>query len=160
MAVTPASLPALVGASEHVAMGHNANAAAPLREGANDSARSLGGIGDRDVMNPIEVPRGLPAAERETVIQFDEESKFARIWSASPKVLRKLARLGLVPVRESRRRSGELWGKEFKVPLPDFRWQIRPRRQLSASEREARTQQLLQYRRKQDAGQQRPESEE
>ncbi len=74
-----------------------------------------------------EVPTGLTAAERETVIRWDEADKVVTIWSSSPVVLRKLARLGIAPVRESRRRDGTLHGREYRVPLADFRWGLKRR---------------------------------
>lgn len=85
----------------------------------------------------LELPKGLSRAEQETVVRWDEEEKLVTIWSASPVVMRKLHALGLVPHRESRRRTGELWGREFKVPLAHFRWRVRAPRQLSETERQA-----------------------
>lgn len=76
----------------------------------------------------IETPRGVSRAEQETVIQWDEEDRVVTIWSASPTVLRKLHRLGLVPTRESRHRSGTLHGQEFKLALARFRWGLKRRR--------------------------------
>jgi hypothetical protein len=76
----------------------------------------------------IETPRGISRAEQETVIQWDEDERVVRIWSASPAVLRKLHRLGLVPTRESRHRTGALHGQEFKLPLARFRWGLKRRR--------------------------------
>ena len=70
----------------------------------------------------------MTKAERKTVIQWDEESQTVIIWSASPVVLRKLARLGLTPTAESRSRSGELHGREYTLPLALFRWGLKARR--------------------------------
>ncbi len=70
----------------------------------------------------VELPKGLTAAERETVIRWDEEDKTVVLWSASPVVLRRLLKLGLKPVCESRRRTGELHGREYRMPLANFRW--------------------------------------
>jgi hypothetical protein len=79
-------------------------------------------------MNDLELPRGLCAAERETVIQFDDESKTVIIWSCQAPVLRKLHRLGLTPHRESRRRdTGAFHGREFRIPLAAFRWGLKRR---------------------------------
>jgi hypothetical protein len=67
----------------------------------------------------------MTKAERETVIRWDEESKTITVWSASPVVLRKLARLGLTPTRESRRRTGEMHGRQYTIPLALFRWGLK-----------------------------------
>jgi hypothetical protein len=75
-----------------------------------------------------EVPVGLRAGERETVIRWDDETKTVVIWSASPVVLRKLARMGLALHRESRKRTGELHGREYRVPLAQFRWGLKAKR--------------------------------
>ena len=84
----------------------------------------------------IEVPKGLTAAERETVIRWDEYDRGVTIWSASPAVLRKLAKLGLMPTSESRHRTGELHGREYRVPLAQLRWRLKAKRaELSEADR-------------------------
>jgi hypothetical protein len=70
----------------------------------------------------------MTKCEQETIIRWDEESRTVTVWSASRVVLRKLARLGLTPTRESRRRTGELHGREYRVPLTRFRWGLKSRR--------------------------------
>ena len=44
---------------------------------------------------------GLTRAEQETVIRWDEAEPEVRIWSASPKTWRRMARLGVAPYRET-----------------------------------------------------------
>ena len=84
----------------------------------------------------VEVPKGLTAAERETVVRWDEDDKTVVIWSASPVVLRRLHKLGLMPASESRRQTGELHGREYRVPLADFRWGLKAKRaRLSEADR-------------------------
>jgi hypothetical protein len=76
----------------------------------------------------VEVPMGLAKAERETVCQWDDESRTVVIWSASPTVIRRLHRLGLTPSSESRRTDGRLHGYEFRLPVASFRWGLRRQR--------------------------------
>lgn len=76
----------------------------------------------------IETPKGISRAEQETVILWDEAERVVTIWSASPAVLRKLHRLGLVPTDEKRRRDGALHGREYRIPLQSFRWGLKRRR--------------------------------
>lgn len=45
--------------------------------------------------------------ERETIFRWDEEENVVHIYSASPVIWRKLARLGVVPQKETRFRTGE-----------------------------------------------------
>ena len=75
----------------------------------------------------LDIPRGISRSEQETVIRWDEEEKIVVIWSASPVVLRRLHKLGLVPASESRRKTGELHGKEYRVPAAQFRWGLKRR---------------------------------
>lgn len=87
----------------------------------------------------LEVPTGITKAEQETVICWDEEEKTVVIWSASPVVLRRLHRLGLTPASESRKRTGELHGREYRLPLAEFRWSVKAKRTprvLSEAERQ------------------------
>jgi hypothetical protein len=63
-------------------------------------------------------------AEQETVIRFDRAAPAAHLFSASPVVWRKLARLGLEPVRRSTVRGVEV-GRFYRVPLARLRWGIR-----------------------------------
>jgi hypothetical protein len=78
-------------------------------------------------MMRVEVPTGISKAEQETVIRWDEGEKTVVIWSASPVVLRRLYKLGLTPASESRKRTGELHGREYKMPLGLFRWGLKRR---------------------------------
>ena len=86
--------------------------------------------GERPSGRPItiETPKRISRAEQETVILWDEAERVVTIWSASPTVLRKLHRLGLMPTSESRRRDGALHGREYQVPLEGFRWGLKRRR--------------------------------
>jgi hypothetical protein len=67
---------------------------------------------------------GLIKAERETVIRWDEEERVVHVWSASPAVWRKLARLGIGVVRETKRGT-EVSGRFYRVPLAQFRWGLK-----------------------------------
>jgi len=62
-------------------------------------------------------------AEQETIIRWDREDPLAHVFSASPVVWRKLARLGLEPTRRSTVRGAEV-GRFYKVPLGRLRWSI------------------------------------
>lgn len=75
---------------------------------------------------------GLTRAEQETVIRWDEEEKVVHIWSASPVTWRKVARLGLKPVKETTR-GGEPSGKLYRVPFASFRWGIKSEARSAAS---------------------------
>jgi len=63
-------------------------------------------------------------AEQETVFRWDEEEKLVYVWSASPVTWRKLARLGIRPVRETSR-EGQPTGKFYRLPLARFRWGLK-----------------------------------
>ncbi len=78
-----------------------------------------------------ETPKGITRAEQETVIRWDEAERVVTIWSASPVVLRKLHRLGLVPTRETRRRDGTLHGRDYQLPVDSFRWGLKRKRRPS-----------------------------
>jgi hypothetical protein len=73
----------------------------------------------------VEVPTGLLKAERETVIRWDEEDRLVTIWSASPMILRRLARLGVPCCSESRQQNDRLHDREFRVPLAQFRFGLK-----------------------------------
>jgi hypothetical protein len=64
---------------------------------------------------------GLARAEQETVIRWDEHEQEVRIWSASPKTWRRMARLGLTPHRETTT-GGTPSGRFYRVPAERFRW--------------------------------------
>lgn len=66
----------------------------------------------------------LTKAERETTIRWDEEDRVVHVWSASPVVWRKMARLGLRPTRETTL-AGEPSGKFYRLPLTEFRFGVR-----------------------------------
>ena len=95
----------------------------------------------------LELPKGITKAEQETVIRWDEDEKVVTVWSASPAVLRKLARLRLTPTSERRRRDGALHGREYRLPLAGFSWGVkRKARRLSEGERQAARERLLRAR--------------
>ena len=89
----------------------------------------------------VEVPKGITRAEQETVIRWDEEERVVWIWSASPVVLRRLAKLGLPAHSESRRRTGELHGRDFRIPLGRFRWGLK--REMSEAQRTMRRERMF-----------------
>lgn len=86
----------------------------------------------------IPLPSGSTAAERETVIQFDDDRNTVIIWTAKPSVVRKLVKRGLNPTAESARKDGSIHGYEFHVPVSDFRWGFKSRRKGSFLPKEAR----------------------
>ena len=67
---------------------------------------------------------GLSRAEQETTLRWDEEEKVVHVWSASPVTWRRLARLGIRPVRETTTK-GEPTGKFYTLPLEQFRWGLK-----------------------------------
>ena len=74
---------------------------------------------------------GLTRAEQETVIRWDEEEQVVHIWSASPKTWRKMARLGVVPSRETTRHD-QPSGRFYQVPAGEFRWRLKSAARASA----------------------------
>ena len=67
---------------------------------------------------------GLTRSERETLIRWDEAEQVVSVFSASPKVWRRLARLGLEPHKETTR-GGKPSGRFYRLPLARFRWGLR-----------------------------------
>jgi len=69
----------------------------------------------------------MTKSEQETTIRWDLEERMVHIWSAQETVWRKLARLGVAPVRETTR-HGRPSGRFYVLPLAAFRWGLkRPR---------------------------------
>jgi hypothetical protein len=66
---------------------------------------------------------GLTRAERETVIRWDEESKVVSIWSSSPVIWSKLARLGIPATTQ----DGAATGEFYTLLLQGFRWGLKRR---------------------------------
>ena len=64
---------------------------------------------------------GLTRAEQETVIRWDEDEQEVRVWSASPRTWRRMARLGVAAHRETTI-SGKPSGRFYRVPAGLFRW--------------------------------------
>ena len=69
-------------------------------------------------------------AERETIINFNEEDDEASVWTASETVYRRLIKLGYVPHQDNERSA------VFKMPKSDIRLP-RPKRQVTEAQREA-----------------------
>jgi hypothetical protein len=63
-------------------------------------------------------------AEQETVLRWDREDDQVSIWSASPVTWRKLERLGIAPVRETRC-QGQVTGRSYRIPVSRFRWGLK-----------------------------------
>ncbi|MBI2218784.1 MAG: hypothetical protein HYU51_15980 [Candidatus Rokubacteria bacterium] len=61
------------------------------------------------------------------MIRWDEDEQTVHLWSASPVVWRKMGRLGIVPVKETKLSTGEPSGKFYRVPLSEFRWGLKRR---------------------------------
>lgn len=64
-------------------------------------------------------------AEMETVIRWDREEQVVQIWSADPVTWRKMARLMLEPIKETRFPGGPVSGRFYRLPLTRFRWGLR-----------------------------------
>jgi len=60
-----------------------------------------------------------PKYERETIINFNEESDKASIWTASEVVYRRLVKMGYVPSQDNERSAVfELPKRDVKLPRP------------------------------------------
>jgi hypothetical protein len=60
-----------------------------------------------------------PKHERETIINFNEESDKASIWTASEVVYRRLLKLGYVPSQDNERSAVfEMLKRDVKLPRP------------------------------------------
>jgi hypothetical protein len=64
--------------------------------------------------------------ERETVVRWDEEGDVVWVWSASPKVWRRMARFGIKPIGETTM-DGRPSGKFYRAPMAWLRWSVRER---------------------------------
>ncbi len=65
--------------------------------------------------------------ERETVIQWDEESSTVRISTAQRRTSNVLAKRGYKPVR-THTVQGKIHWMEFEVPYDQFRWGFKSKR--------------------------------
>ena len=102
---------------------------------------------------------GLTREEQETVIRWDREDPDVHIWSANPVVWRRMARLGIAPVRETTV-AGKPAGKFYTLPVSQFRWGVKARRKSSGSpESLARARQVRKQRRQGQKGQESHASE-
>jgi hypothetical protein len=70
-----------------------------------------------------------PKYERETIINFNEESDTASIWTASEVVYRRLMKLGYMPFQDNERSA------VFEMPKRDVKLP-RPKRVISEARRE------------------------
>jgi hypothetical protein len=59
-------------------------------------------------------------AEQETTIRWDREGEEVHVWSASPVTWRRLARLGIRPIRET-----PVSGRGYRIPVSRFRWGLK-----------------------------------
>ena len=64
-------------------------------------------------------------AEQETVLRWDREGDQVHVWSASPVTWRKLERLGIPPVRETRPPGGVVSSRFYGISLTRFRWGLK-----------------------------------
>jgi hypothetical protein len=64
-------------------------------------------------------------AEQETVLRWDRAGDHVQVWSASPVTWRKLERLGIPPVHETRAPGGLVSGRVYRIPLGRFRWGLK-----------------------------------
>ena len=67
--------------------------------------------------------------EAETVILFDESRDPATVYTHSKRWINRLTRLGVVPKRHGRHRSGRSWA-EFEVPKNWLRLPVNPEKLL------------------------------
>jgi hypothetical protein len=66
-------------------------------------------------------------AEQETIISWDEAERVVHIASHSPAVWRRLAKLGIEPVRNWCYRDGVESTRFYELPLTRFRWGLKSR---------------------------------
>ena len=66
----------------------------------------------------------LTRAEQETTFRWDEEEQVVHVFTASPKVARKLGKLGLEPYKQTTC-QGRPSGRFYRLPLDRFRWGLR-----------------------------------
>ena len=70
-------------------------------------------------------------AEQETLIRWDREDPTVHLFSANPAVWRKLARLGIEPLRRSTV-QGEEAGRFYRVPVALLRWGLKSEARAAA----------------------------
>jgi hypothetical protein len=70
-------------------------------------------------------PYRASRAEQETVIRWDRADDQVHVWSADPVTWRKLARLGIAPVRETHFPGGVVSGRFYTVPVNRFAWGLK-----------------------------------
>lgn len=63
-------------------------------------------------------------AEQETILRWDREADAVSVWSASPITWRRMARLGIPPIRETRA-AGQVSGRFYQIPVSRFRWGLK-----------------------------------
>jgi len=102
---------------------------------------------------------GLTRAEQETVIRWDREDPDVHIYSASPVVWRRMARLGIAAFRETTT-AGKPTGKFYRLPLNQSRWGIKGQSRSSGNpESLARARQVRKQKRQGQKGQESHASE-
>ena len=75
-------------------------------------------------------------AEQETILRWDEEEKNVNLYSACPRVWAWIEkRLKLEPYRTFTAVDGTITGKDFRMPLAEFRWGRKRRVVLSEAKR-------------------------
>lgn len=67
----------------------------------------------------------MTRAEQETTIRWDAEEQIVHIWSAQPKVWRRMVKLGVRESRPASTMEGKPVGRWYTVPLDRFRWGVR-----------------------------------
>jgi hypothetical protein len=64
-------------------------------------------------------------AEQETVLRWHRAGDHVYVWSASPVTWRRLERLGIPPVRETRSPGGVVSSRFYRIPFSGFRWGLK-----------------------------------
>ena len=75
-------------------------------------------------------------AEIETIVRWDRTSDPATFYTADPREAQKLQRVGLKPVEIDTDPGGQVRSWRFEVPRDWLRVKVRPKRQMSAAQRQ------------------------
>jgi hypothetical protein len=85
----------------------------------------------------------ISLAEQETIIRWDPEEKTVNLYSGHPATCRRIERtFGLEPYRVFRFPDGTVTGKDYQMPLAEFRWGKKRRTALSEAERGRRAERM------------------
>ena len=68
-------------------------------------------------------------SEQETVIRWDEESDTVNVWTASPKTMRKMARLGFAAMATATR-NGDEGSWTYQIPSAMWKWRFAAKRKV------------------------------